>query len=88
MDASVPLATYRIQFNATFGFCDAIDPRLPLLRIACPGVADCYQGSELWDLRLVDPDNRGPVDFAKRADMLNRLASELAKRARPAKTMP
>lgn len=44
-----------------------------LLRIACPGVPDCYQGSELWDLRLVDPDNRGPVDFAKRAVLLNRL---------------
>jgi (1->4)-alpha-D-glucan 1-alpha-D-glucosylmutase len=41
-----------------------------LLKIAAPGVADFYQGSELWDLRLVDPDNRGPIDFEKRSTML------------------
>ena len=34
-----------------------------LLKATCPGVPDCYQGSELWDLRLVDPDNRGLIDF-------------------------
>jgi (1->4)-alpha-D-glucan 1-alpha-D-glucosylmutase len=33
------------------------------LKLASPGVADFYQGTELWDLRLVDPDNRKPVDF-------------------------
>jgi (1->4)-alpha-D-glucan 1-alpha-D-glucosylmutase len=38
-----------------------------LLKIAAPGVPDFYQGSELWDLNLVDPDNRGPVDFAQRS---------------------
>jgi (1->4)-alpha-D-glucan 1-alpha-D-glucosylmutase len=37
-----------------------------LIKIGSPGVADFYQGSELWDLRLVDPDNRTPVDFASR----------------------
>ncbi len=42
-----------------------------LLKIASPGAADFYQGSELWDLRLVDPDNRGPVDFSRRTTMLN-----------------
>jgi len=36
-----------------------------LLRATCPGVPDCYQGADAWDLRLVDPDNRGPVDFQK-----------------------
>lgn len=35
-----------------------------LLALTMPGVPDLYQGSEGWDLRLVDPDNRGPVDFA------------------------
>jgi (1->4)-alpha-D-glucan 1-alpha-D-glucosylmutase len=35
-----------------------------LLKIAAPGIPDTYQGSETWDLRLVDPDNRGPVDYA------------------------
>ncbi len=44
-----------------------------LLKIASPGIPDFYQGSELWDLRLVDPDNRQPVDFIKRNAMLNNL---------------
>jgi (1->4)-alpha-D-glucan 1-alpha-D-glucosylmutase len=61
-----------------------------LVKIISPGVPDFYQGSELWDLRLVDPDNRQPVDFAKRASMLEALrqhprrsaslASELARK--------
>jgi (1->4)-alpha-D-glucan 1-alpha-D-glucosylmutase len=38
-----------------------------------PGVPDFYQGTELWDLSLVDPDNRRPVDFAERAALLPSL---------------
>jgi (1->4)-alpha-D-glucan 1-alpha-D-glucosylmutase len=41
-----------------------------LLKIASPGIPDFYQGSELWDLRLVDPDNRRPVDYAARQAIL------------------
>jgi (1->4)-alpha-D-glucan 1-alpha-D-glucosylmutase len=41
-----------------------------LLQLAMPGVPDTYQGGELWDLSLVDPDNRRPVDFTARADLL------------------
>jgi (1->4)-alpha-D-glucan 1-alpha-D-glucosylmutase len=41
-----------------------------LLKIISPGIPDFYQGSELWDLRLVDPDNRQPVDFALRTSVL------------------
>ncbi len=41
-----------------------------LIKITSPGVPDFYQGSELWDLSLVDPDNRRPVDFEKRRAML------------------
>jgi (1->4)-alpha-D-glucan 1-alpha-D-glucosylmutase len=41
-----------------------------LLKITCPGVPDFYQGSELWDLNLVDPDNRRPVDFERRRKYL------------------
>lgn len=37
-----------------------------LLKTTCPGVPDVYQGCELWDLSLVDPDNRRPVDYAAR----------------------
>jgi (1->4)-alpha-D-glucan 1-alpha-D-glucosylmutase len=41
------------------------------LRCAWPGVPDLYQGAELWDFSLVDPDNRRPVDFARREALLN-----------------
>ena len=44
-----------------------------LLKIFSPGIPDFYQGSELWDLRLVDPDNRQPVDFSKRNAMLESI---------------
>jgi hypothetical protein len=43
-----------------------------LLKFTCPGVPDVYQGTELWDLSLVDPDNRRPVDYAMRAAMSNK----------------
>ncbi len=44
-----------------------------LLQLAGPGVPDVYQGSELWETSLVDPDNRRPVDFAQRRRMLAQL---------------
>jgi (1->4)-alpha-D-glucan 1-alpha-D-glucosylmutase len=44
-----------------------------LLKIAAPGVPDFYQGTELFDFSLVDPDNRRPVDFARRREMLAAL---------------
>jgi (1->4)-alpha-D-glucan 1-alpha-D-glucosylmutase len=44
-----------------------------LLKITSPGVPDLYQGTELWDFSLVDPDNRRPVDFSKRAQMLSEM---------------
>ncbi len=45
-----------------------------VLKLGSPGVPDFYQGTELWDLSLVDPDNRRPVDFATRDAMLAGLA--------------
>src|SRR5439155_26565220 len=42
-----------------------------VLKATGPGVPDLYQGTELWSLRLVDPDNRGPVDFGLRRDLLD-----------------
>ena len=45
------------------------DPNL--LRLASPGVADLYQGTEFWDFSLVDPDNRRPVDFDARRGALD-----------------
>ena len=41
------------------------------LKLTCPGVPDFYQGTEIWDFSLVDPDNRRPVDFAVRETMMN-----------------
>jgi (1->4)-alpha-D-glucan 1-alpha-D-glucosylmutase len=48
-----------------------------LIKLTAPGVPDIYQGTELWDLSLVDPDNRRPVDYGLRA----RLLAELRERA-------
>ena len=44
-----------------------------LLKLTSPGVPDTYQGTELWDLSLVDPDNRRPVDYEIRRKMLREL---------------
>ena len=55
-----------------------------LVKIAAPGVCDFYQGTELWDFRLVDPDNRQPVDYERRSAMLK----ELQQRAKDAGTLP
>jgi (1->4)-alpha-D-glucan 1-alpha-D-glucosylmutase len=45
------------------------------LLLTCPGVPDLYQGDELWDLSLVDPDNRRPVDFDARRELLDQIES-------------
>jgi (1->4)-alpha-D-glucan 1-alpha-D-glucosylmutase len=44
-----------------------------LLKLTSPGIPDVYRGCELWDLSLVDPDNRRPVDYANRAALLSEL---------------
>jgi (1->4)-alpha-D-glucan 1-alpha-D-glucosylmutase len=44
-----------------------------LIKITAPGVPDFYQGSELWDLSLVDPDNRRQVDYARRRMLLDEI---------------
>lgn len=49
-----------------------------LLKLTVPGVPDFYQGSDLWDFSLVDPDNRRPVDFAARAKMADAPLDTLA----------
>src|SRR3546814_12339825 len=47
-----------------------------VLKLTVPGVPDVYQGSELWDLSLVDPDNRRPVDYEMRAALLSRFEAD------------
>ena len=43
------------------------------LKLTVPGVPDVYRGAELLDLSMVDPDNRRPVDFAQRAELLSEV---------------
>lgn len=50
-----------------------------LIKITCPGVPDFYQGCELWDLNLVDPDNRRPVDYEKRKALLEDIKLKVQK---------
>jgi (1->4)-alpha-D-glucan 1-alpha-D-glucosylmutase len=49
-----------------------------LLKLLSPGVGDIYQGQELWDFSLVDPDNRRPVDYDRRRWLLGELKSATA----------
>ncbi len=56
---------------ASYGVLNSLSQAL--LKVACPGIPDIYQGAELWDLNMVDPDNRRPVDFARRASLLVEL---------------
>ncbi len=56
---------------AFFGYFNSLAQ--VLLKITCPGVPDFYQGSELWDLSLVDPDNRRLVNYRRRHELLSDL---------------
>ncbi|MFI6783349.1 malto-oligosyltrehalose synthase [Micromonospora sp. NPDC050276] len=53
------------------GWCNALGQKL--VQLTMPGVPDTYQGTELWDNSLVDPDNRRPVDFDVRRELLARI---------------
>jgi (1->4)-alpha-D-glucan 1-alpha-D-glucosylmutase len=53
---------------ARFGMLNSLSQAL--IKMTAPGAPDFYQGTELWDLSLVDPDNRRPVDFARLRGML------------------
>ncbi len=60
LDAMRPLARRLAVIGALTGLAKVV------LKATMPGVPDIYQGTELWDLSLVDPDNRRPVDYAAR----------------------
>ena len=47
-----------------------------VLRLTAPGICDTYQGTEIWDLSLVDPDNRRPVDYHSRSQILDGLSTD------------
>jgi (1->4)-alpha-D-glucan 1-alpha-D-glucosylmutase len=66
---------------APHGWSNALSAKL--LQLMGPGVPDVYQGSELWETSLVDPDNRRPVDFDQRRRMLAELDAGFADGAPP-----
>jgi malto-oligosyltrehalose synthase/4-alpha-glucanotransferase len=57
---------------ADFGIINSISQLI--IKFTCPGVPDVYQGTELWDFSLVDPDNRRPVDYHKRMRMQQEIS--------------
>lgn len=60
-----------------FGMLNSLSQTL--LKVTSPGVPDFYQGTEIWDFSLCDPDNRRPVDFDRRRKMLTSLKENMAK---------
>jgi (1->4)-alpha-D-glucan 1-alpha-D-glucosylmutase len=51
-----------------------------LLKICSPGIPDFYQGMEIWNFTLVDPDNRQPVDYGHRIQLLNKIKDDLGRK--------
>ena len=69
-----------IRFQKRVAFPGALNALSQVvLKATSPGVPDFYQGTELWDFSLVDPDNRRPVDYEGRAAMLAKLKTAAAK---------
>lgn len=72
-----PMSPFRTDFEpfarqlAECGLWNSLGQTL--LKLTSPGVPDIYQGTELWDFSLVDPDNRRPVDYEQRSKVLQQL---------------
>jgi (1->4)-alpha-D-glucan 1-alpha-D-glucosylmutase len=74
---SDPLCTELREFALRLAAAGARNSLVQLtLKLTTPGIPDIYQGTELWDLSMVDPDNRRPVDFAQREAMLTRALGD------------
>jgi (1->4)-alpha-D-glucan 1-alpha-D-glucosylmutase len=58
---------------ARFGLLNSLSQTV--CKLTAPGVPDIYQGNELWDFSMVDPDNRRPVDYLHRRELLQQLAA-------------
>ncbi|MGB3064352.1 malto-oligosyltrehalose synthase [Sphingobacterium thalpophilum] len=75
-DAKRPFFTSFYQFIeeiADHGMLNSLVQQV--LKFTCPGVPDIYQGSELWDYSFVDPDNRRPVDYPLRKQLISDIAA-------------
>ena len=68
LSAFLPVARETIRLGAINSLSQT------LLKLTSPGVPDIYQGNEIWDYSLVDPDNRRPVDYKHRRALLESLA--------------
>ncbi len=77
-------ATIEAFVDEIIGFGRSNSLAAKLLQLTGPGVPDVYQGSERWDLSLVDPDNRRPVDFAENAALLRQLDDDVTRGQLPA----
>src|SRR5437667_249308 len=63
-----------ITFQKRIAFYGAINALAQvILKAMAPGIPDFYQGTELWDFSLVDPDNRRPIDYDRRRTILRQL---------------
>ncbi len=70
LDAFMPFAR-KVQHH---GLLNSLSQTL--LKFTVPGLPDVYQGTELWDFSLVDPDNRRPVDYGQRTQLLEELQQQ------------
>ncbi len=81
-----PLSAFRVDFEpwarqiAQCGMWNSLSQTL--LKLTSPGIPDIYQGTELWDLSLVDPDNRRSVDYERRSQLLGELRDHVADAAK------
>jgi (1->4)-alpha-D-glucan 1-alpha-D-glucosylmutase len=86
--ATEPASAFRIDFEPfadlamRWGWWNSLSQTL--LKLTCPGVPDTYPGTEVWSLRLVDPDNRRPVDFVQLEQQLKTLERRSQDPGRPA----
>ena len=77
LDTSKPFWKSFEKFHqkiADFGIVNSLAQ--VLLKFTSPGIPDVYQGTELWDFSLVDPDNRRPVDYEERQQLLEELEAQ------------
>lgn len=86
--ATEPASAFRVDFEPfadlvmRWGWWNSLSQTL--LKLTCPGVPDTYPGTEVWSLRLVDPDNRRPVDFQQLEQQLATLEQRAADSGRTA----
>ncbi len=74
-DAFLRAFTPLAETVAVYGMYNSLAQTL--LKLTVPGVPDIYQGNEIWDFSLVDPDNRRPVDYGHRQQLLRELRSQV-----------